>query len=209
MQIRTFTIPVHSGREAEAELNRFLGAHRIVSVDRDLVQDGANSAWTLCVSYETGEGRAQGPAGGKKAKRDPREVLTPEEFAVYDNLRQLRREMADRDGVPPYSLFTNEQLMEVCQRARSASFAAGPGTRTPGTCVRPCVTRTTPTTATTTWASAVPELKTGPEGPGLNRPPSRAFPRFAGARRNPMAPGVLVAASRCPAKARRVADLLA
>jgi superfamily II DNA helicase RecQ len=128
MQIRIFTIPVQFGAEVEAELNRFLAAHRIVSIDRALVQDGANSAWTLCIGYETGEARPQ-PPGGKRARRDPREVLTPEEFAVYDKLRRLRKEIAERDGVAAYLLFTNDQLMEICQRDVRSAAALG---RIPG-----------------------------------------------------------------------------
>jgi hypothetical protein len=77
MQIRIFTIPVQFGAEVEAELNRFLAAHRIVSIDRALVQDGANSAWTLCIGYETGEARPQpkpyGPRCASSAERMPRE----------------------------------------------------------------------------------------------------------------------------------------
>ena len=33
------------------ELNSFLRANRILSVDRHFVQDGANSVWAICVSY--------------------------------------------------------------------------------------------------------------------------------------------------------------
>jgi len=46
-------------------------------------------------------------------------------------------------------------------------------------------------TATTILASAVPELTPGPDGPNLNRRPTQAF--YLVTRRNPMAPGVLVA----------------
>lgn len=56
-------------------------------------------------------------------------------------------------------------------------------------------TRTTPTTATTTSAFAVPELATGPEGPNPNRSPSRAF---LPDRQNPKAAGVPVAGADAP-----------
>ncbi len=39
------------------EVNTFLRANRILSVDRHFVQDGGNSVWAICVSYlcdETG-----------------------------------------------------------------------------------------------------------------------------------------------------------
>lgn len=37
MHLRFFTIPIHGGDETAAELNRFLGAHRILAIDRSLV----------------------------------------------------------------------------------------------------------------------------------------------------------------------------
>jgi hypothetical protein len=52
--------------------------------------------------------------------------------------------------------------------------------------------------------SAVPELTTKPDGFGLNRPSSQVPARR---RRNPKAPGVLVATSGCPANAHRRAAL--
>src|ERR1035438_5981490 len=39
---------------AESELNAFLGSHRVLGVDWQLVDRGANSFWTLCVEYLPG-----------------------------------------------------------------------------------------------------------------------------------------------------------
>ena len=114
MQLRFFTIPVYGGGEAADELNRFLAGHRILSVDRQLVQDGGNSAWAVCVGFmPTGEGRPQAP---RRGKIDYREVLSEPDFAVFARIRALRKELADNEGVPAYALFTNEQLAEMVQR---------------------------------------------------------------------------------------------
>lgn len=56
MQLRFFTIPVHGGDEAAEALNRFLGGHRILAIDRSFVPDGGNSAWSLCASFESRDG---------------------------------------------------------------------------------------------------------------------------------------------------------
>jgi len=45
------TIPVFDSGAAQAELNRFLAAHRVLAVERQLIADGAGSAWAVCVSY--------------------------------------------------------------------------------------------------------------------------------------------------------------
>ena len=54
MQLRFFTIPIHGGEGIADELNRFLAGSRILSIDRHLAQDGSNSAWAVCVSFESG-----------------------------------------------------------------------------------------------------------------------------------------------------------
>ena len=119
MRYRFFSIPVQDPAAAEDALNRFLAAHRIVSVDRELVADGRHSLWCLCVSYLDGEGAA---SAQPKGKVDYREILSEADFAVYAKLRALRKQLAERDGVPAYSVFTNEQLAEMV-RQRTASPA--------------------------------------------------------------------------------------
>lgn len=35
------------------------------------------------------------------------------EFAVFSTLRELRKKIAEQEGVPVYTVFTNEQLSEM------------------------------------------------------------------------------------------------
>lgn len=122
MQLRFFTIPIHAGDMAAEELNRFLGMHRILAVDRSFAQNGANSAWAVCVSFEIAEGR---PSSGKRGKIDYREVLNEQDFAVFAKLRSLRKELADKEGVPAYAILTNEQLAEMVKRRVQTATALG------------------------------------------------------------------------------------
>ena len=115
MKLRFFTIPIRGGDEATEELNRFLGMHRILAVDRSFVQDGPNSAWTLCVSFETAEGSSSSQVG-KRGKIDYREILNEQDFAVYAKLRTLRKELAEKEGIPAYAVLTNEQMAEMVKR---------------------------------------------------------------------------------------------
>ena len=88
-----------------------MDTHRVITVERQFVADGANSLWSVCVSYVDGEER---PRADKRQRRvDYREVLPPNEFAVFAKLRTLRKEMAEREGVPFYALFTNEHLADM------------------------------------------------------------------------------------------------
>ncbi|MCP3971486.1 MAG: hypothetical protein GY717_14440 [Rhodobacteraceae bacterium] len=111
--MRFFTIPVFAGDEATAELDRFLASHRILGTDRQFVQDGVNSAWCLCVSYLEAGDR---PAPVKRGRVDYKELLSEHDFAIYSRLRDLRKRLAEQQGVPAYALFTNEQLAAMVKQ---------------------------------------------------------------------------------------------
>lgn len=108
MRFEYFTIPVQNPATASQELNRFLANHRILKVRQHLIEEGENSFWAVCVSYLLGEGGAAAPA--KRSTIDYREVLSEVDFALFAKLRELRKELSQRDNVPAYTLFTNEQL---------------------------------------------------------------------------------------------------
>lgn len=118
MPYRFFLIPVRDGGAAAAELNGFLRGHRVLSVDRRWVDLGMESYWSFCVDYlDTGQAASEGPprsAGpGGRNRIDYREVLSPEEFALFVKLRTLRKEIAQGEAVPVYTVFTNEQLAQM------------------------------------------------------------------------------------------------
>lgn len=115
MKMQFFLIPIRDPHDATDELNAFLSSHRVVHTERQFVADGANSLWSICVSYVEGDGRP-GASDRRQRKVDYREVLPEADFAVFVKLRTLRKELADREGVPAYALFTNEQLAEMVQK---------------------------------------------------------------------------------------------
>ena len=62
--------------------------------------------------------------GKNKAKEavDYRQVLSEEDFTRYARLRDLRKQLAEAEGVPAYTIFTNAQLAAmVTQRVSQAS----------------------------------------------------------------------------------------
>jgi len=119
---RFFVIPVRTSVSAEEELNRFLRSHRVLSVDRRWVDQGSESFWSFCVDYlEPGQaGSVLNRGSGERGKVDYREVLKPDEFALFVKLRALRQEIAKDEAVPVYMVFTNEQLAQIVRlKARS------------------------------------------------------------------------------------------
>lgn len=114
MKVKFFAIPALDPTEAEDELNRFLGGHRVLTIDRELATERSGTFWAVCVTYL--ERSATTSPSGKRSKVDYKEVLSPEDFEVFAALRLLRKEMAERDGVPAYAVFTNAQLAEMVQQ---------------------------------------------------------------------------------------------
>jgi len=50
---------------------------------------------------------------------DYREILKPEEFELFSRLRDWRKGVAEKEGVPVYAVLTNEQLAQVVQGKRA------------------------------------------------------------------------------------------
>lgn len=117
MPIHIITIPVCDPTPGEGDYNAFVRSHRVVAVERRFVEQGTSSYWTFCIDYLEPGANGSMPARGQgnRGKVDYKEVLTPEEFAVFAKLRDLRKELAQAEGVPMYAIFTNEQLAKMVQ----------------------------------------------------------------------------------------------
>jgi superfamily II DNA helicase RecQ len=115
MQLRVFTIPLRAGHEHQDDMNRFLRSHRVLSVDKRFTDAPGQACWTFCVEY-LDRGTGENGNGKGAPKIDYKERLSPKDFAVYDKLRQLRKRLAEEEKVPPFALFTNEQLAQMVER---------------------------------------------------------------------------------------------
>ena len=126
MQVKFFQIPSVGCEAVEAEMNAFLRSHRILKVERELVQRETSPCWAVCVEYmdgavASGSSSRSGPRGGDK-KVDYKELLSEADFSLFLILRDLRKSLAEIEGVPIYAIFTNEQLAKLAQ-ARAQSQA--------------------------------------------------------------------------------------
>ena len=124
MPFRVFRVPLIYADEATEELNAFIASHRIVHIERRWIDQGCQSAWAFCLEYlAPRRGDESTPRTGLSRNRiDYKAILTPDEFAIFSLLRELRKELSQQEGVPVYALFSNEQLAQMVQR-RCASKA--------------------------------------------------------------------------------------
>jgi superfamily II DNA helicase RecQ len=114
-QFKLFTLSISQAVEEEASLNLFLRQNRVLTVHREFVQDKHNSHWSLLVEYLSDNGdslQTQGKEAGK-SRIDYKEVLSPQDFAVFVKLRDWRKQQAEQSAVPVYTIFTNQQLANM------------------------------------------------------------------------------------------------
>lgn len=123
MKFQLFRVSTTDPKPGIDELNQFLERNLVHKVDQRLVDDGQESFWSFCVRFASGGQVVSQASRGASNKIDYRHVLSSEDFAIYSRLRALRKGSAEKEGVPPYALFTNEQLAEMVKRRVSSAAA--------------------------------------------------------------------------------------
>lgn len=127
MQLKVFSISAQGGDEAAEELNKFLRGHRVIAVERRLIESPGGAYWTFCVEYLERGGESGGIGAADRTRRgvDYKEVLNEAYFVVFAKLRDLRKAVAEKEGVPAYSVFTNEQLAAMVTGRVESQAALG------------------------------------------------------------------------------------
>jgi len=130
MQIQVFSVPMEGDEEAVAAVNRFLRAHKVLSIEKVAVQQAGRQFWSLCLEYlpkaPAAAGRTPGAFANDRPRTDYRETLSAPQFQRFSKLRELRKQLADSEGLPVYTLFTNAQLAELaCKVPRDRTALAG------------------------------------------------------------------------------------
>lgn len=109
MQYTIFTIPYCGDKQKEEELNIFLRSKKIVSVTKELVSFSTDAYWSFCVRWLVGT------SNYKPKKIDYTQNLTKEEFIIYEQLKLVRKKVAEELKIPAYAVFTNKELVAVCK----------------------------------------------------------------------------------------------
>ena len=113
-QFASFYVSPFGEKSVTEELNTFLRSHRIINVEKRLIDSERATGWVFLIEYGNTDGKnTQAPSS---QRIDYREVLNPVEYALYDKLRNLRKEIAEKAGIPVYAVFTNDQLAVMVKK---------------------------------------------------------------------------------------------
>ena len=114
LQYKFFLIPAKDSSLAEEEFNKFLRSVRVLNINREFSPSEKSPMWCFAVEYLPGASdRSANNDKGSRRRVDYREVLSPEEFALFAKLRDWRKVTAAKESVPVYALFTNDQLAKI------------------------------------------------------------------------------------------------
>jgi superfamily II DNA helicase RecQ len=113
-QYASFFVSPFGEKSVTDELNLFLRSHRIVNVEKRLIDGERGTGWVFMVEY--GNTDNKNTSNSSSSRIDYREVLNPTEYAIYDKLRNLRKEISEKAGIPVYAVFTNDQLAAMVKK---------------------------------------------------------------------------------------------
>lgn len=107
MQVKIFNIPLLSDSDEEEKLNKFLRSHRILQVVKAYSVEQGGS-WTVFVEYM--EGDHTEVSSSRRSIKDYSKELSSDEYERYSRFREIRKKISDEKNIPPYLVFTNEEL---------------------------------------------------------------------------------------------------
>lgn len=112
MKLQFFSIDALEPAADQAMLDAFCASHRLVAVDKRFVDRVEFCYWSVCVSYLDQSTHPGKPAvlANKRNQTDYRELLSETDFTLYSRLRDVRKTLAEAEGVPIYAIFSNAQL---------------------------------------------------------------------------------------------------
>lgn len=116
MQMKLFTIPLFDNEAELNEMNGFLRAQKVLTIDKQFVSVGENAYWSFCITYlQLSKQSTMAQNAQRQNKIDYKEVLDVATFAVFSTLRTIRKQIAENEAVPAYAVFTDSELAEIAK----------------------------------------------------------------------------------------------
>lgn len=107
---RIITIPFNSKSKGFDDdlLNRFLLNKQIKNYKSKFFKEGLVSYWTVFIEYDTVL---------EKPSSKAVEGLNEAQKLLFERIRQWRKKMAEKNGIPSYVICTNKELNEIVKAA--------------------------------------------------------------------------------------------
>ena len=116
MQVKLFTIPLFDNEAELNEMNGFLRAQKVLTIDKQFVSLGENAYWSFCITYlHLSKQSTMAQNTQRQNKIDYKEVLDVATFAVFSTLRTIRKQIAENEAIPAYAVFTDSELAEIAK----------------------------------------------------------------------------------------------
>jgi superfamily II DNA helicase RecQ len=111
MSFEILTIPFSSDKGLFNcdDLNRFCVNKKVINSRTEFFNVNGKAYWSIFLEYDTLLETTTG--GGEETKG-----LTEAGRLCYEKLRVWRRERAEKEGVPPFVIARNSQLVEIIKR---------------------------------------------------------------------------------------------
>jgi ATP-dependent DNA helicase RecQ len=123
MQLKILNIPWVDGIGFDdSELVEFCNKEDVVDVGHNFFNHENKPCLTMLVQYRDDSRPA---TNTRKAKKDPRAGLKPEDQKLYDILKEWRSTRCTADGIPPYLIFDNKQIAEIARLKPETKKALG------------------------------------------------------------------------------------
>ena len=108
MQVRIFTLSLRPSEEELELLNKFLRSNRILQLTKTYSPERGGE-WSVFVEYMEGDYLDAAPTR-KNSNKDYSKELSPAEYERFASYRAIRKRISEERKVPPYLIFTNEEL---------------------------------------------------------------------------------------------------
>lgn len=114
VKIISLTFDSARGNFDDSPLREFLKDKEIISITDHFFLKNETPYLSIVIKYYPYR-QETNPSLAPKGKRDEswREELAEADMGVFNRLREWRAKRSRDDGVPPYILFTNKQLVEI------------------------------------------------------------------------------------------------
>jgi superfamily II DNA helicase RecQ len=112
LQYQIFTVPCSELEASVESLNSFLRTVRAVQIQRETFMRNDILHVTFIVEYLSGVKNAE---SSEAKKIDYKNELNDDDFAVFSELRNLRKNLAEEKKVQLYTIATNEQLAQMAR----------------------------------------------------------------------------------------------